>query len=370
MARNVNIKQIAIVFILVVLFLGLSYACFVYLKYSVYFGQDFHIYQAAYAKASNGLDPYLPYNIGSSFLYHPFSLTLFSLFSGKLLAWTFASLACWLGSIGICFAMRPEPFFPSKPIVLLMLLFFGPFLEVLYVGQINAIVLFFICLSYFFFARNKMVSSGVALSFAIVLKTSPALLIVYFLAKKQIKPIISTVVGVISLSLISAIQFSPSILLDFVHTLISVSKEIQPDRNNLSLASFVYQVSTQQMADVVSVLLKIFLVGFVIIILYAAYRGKADQQSIFSSLMIILVLFSPLIWYHHLLFLLPVIVFLSPNTLVLVLLFSIQSERLLQIINPSSGGLIGFVLMGLLAWQTIKLFKFSLHRSGATFPSS
>ena len=64
-------------------------------------GDDFKIYYGALLKAGAGENPYQPYSIGGSFIYHPFALTFVSLFSWvgdqwmATYLWMAASLSAW-----------------------------------------------------------------------------------------------------------------------------------------------------------------------------------------------------------------------------------------------------------------------------------
>ena len=79
---------------------------------------DFGIYYQAYLRAHAGENPYLPYKIGLSFIYHPFALTWVSLFdwNGVRLAailWMAAGTLAWIAALVV--AMRLLLRYNSQP---------------------------------------------------------------------------------------------------------------------------------------------------------------------------------------------------------------------------------------------------------------
>ena len=82
-----------------------------------------------------------------------------------------------------------------------------PLYRTLTAGQLNLLILFLISLSWFLFARKKLVGAGIFLGIATLLKLFPGLLILFFLWKKEYKVAVSAIATIAILVLFSlAIQ--------------------------------------------------------------------------------------------------------------------------------------------------------------------
>lgn len=159
------------------------------------YGSDFNIYFQALTNAIGKENPYLPYSIGISFINHPTVLSIFRFFYFEghrfrsLLLWSGVSVTAWVGALlitndilSIIDKSRSNELSRNRRSLMLIVLFmmFGPFLETIFVGQINTFALLFLYASFFFAERDRDLLAGCSLGLAVIFKTSPIIFIVGF----------------------------------------------------------------------------------------------------------------------------------------------------------------------------------------------
>jgi alpha-1,2-mannosyltransferase len=343
-------------------------------------GEDFHIYYDAYIKAASGDSPYLPYDIGDSFVNHPFVLSFLSLFSWhqeRFLAtffWVVTSAIAWVFVVWLVFHMvrvgmadratrEVDRYFGW---ILATFLTFAPFWETIHIGQINVFALLCLCLMFNFSEQEKPVLSGLFLALAIALKSSPVIFVFYYLVLRKFALLTSCVVSLLVLSLTPSIQFSPSVLTDFITVLPKIGREIHPTVYNQSILSLSFRMlgrfGWENMGPVFVWGHRIAMVLTLDVVLFPLLVGSSSKTSrlwAFALLLTIMTLFSPLVWYHHSLFLIVplVILILHSNRLYAVtsigILGVIQSERLFEYKTANLAWpilLAGFALLGLGIW--------------------
>ncbi len=363
---------------------------FVLLEFSEYWlgiltqhqvGPDFYIYFTAYLRTLAGENPYLPYHIGSSFVSHPFVLSFVSLFSWHqegylaIFFWVVTSAILWVFVVQLVFHVaiddtsyilgRQENYQYWHGGMLLIFLGFAPFWETIHIGQINVFVMLALILTYYFSERNSDLLAGFFLALSTVLKTSPIIFVLYFVALRRFKVVGSFLMAFIAFSLIPAIQFSPGVLADFWGILSKLGGEINPIAYNQSALSLLARLFDRWGWEYLAALKwahKVIMAAFAGAVLVLVALGDSEKRSRlwgFALLLMIMTLSSPLVWYHHSLFLvLPLMLFLwHPGRRYAILgvavLFVIQSERLFEykVANfawPIS--LAEFILLGVGIW--------------------
>jgi alpha-1,2-mannosyltransferase len=277
-------------------------------------GFDFAVYLRAFRVATSGANPYAPYAIGEGFLNHPFLLTAVA-----PLAWLDDSVARWLWlalsatAWATCCWMvvelagaRPARFW------LVILLGFAPAVEMLYVGQVNAFALLALLLAFVLARREQPIAAGALLALAIVLKATPAFLLLYFAAVRQWRVVGAALVGVALLTLLPAVQFGPGVLASYAETLARLSAEIHPRPLNLGLPALLARATGflgLALPDAwLRGLPRAAVAGAALLLLgsFARRAPEPDRRlSLFAAFGALGTLASPLIWYHHLVFLLP-----------------------------------------------------------------
>jgi len=183
--------------------------------------------------------------------------------------------------------------------VFLSFLFFVSMTEVFYVGQVNLIVTFLICLCYFGVHRRQNVAAGVALGFAILLKTSPLVLLFYFVAVRNWRGLVAAVGTVLAGTAVSIIQFSPDWMTQFMAALAQISTEVHTGRFNQSVLALLGWVRSDgtHLLRYATFFEGLLLLGLVA---YAWWRKvKRPSVWLFALFNSIMVIASPLVWAHH-----------------------------------------------------------------------
>lgn len=321
-------------------------------------GDDFKIYYGAYIKALAGENPYEPYGIGSGFIYHPSALSFVSLFSWSgdqwlaTYAWIAASGIAWAGSIVLAVRLAQSAWADESRasakqsgrswLVAGVFLGFAPFWETIHIGQINAFAVLCLVLTFYWAQQNRDGWAGVMLALAIVLKTSPIVLLACFALQHKFKLIAVALAVILFLSFLAIMQFSPQIFQQFWAILPRLGSEIHPDTYNQSITSILYQslpfLENYKAALVLGhrVLSAGATGGLLLSGLLAPLRNARRRLWLFMLLLVVIVFFSPLVWYHHsTLLLLPLsALLLSPQRWIFVnglgLVLLLQAERLFE----------------------------------------
>lgn len=364
MTRKNASVTICWVFIPLLLVLYVSFAVFILVWIADitgihYFGSGFHHYYAALEKTLTHLNPYLPYDIGGSFVNHPAVLSLVRLFYFRghtfrsLLLWTSVGITAYIGTLllidhilggkdGREYADGDRRY--SLFVISVLFLLYGPFLSTAYVGQINLYPLFFLMLTYYLSEKGHDYPAGISLAFAVILKTSPLIIVIYFLLRRKYKVVAGALLAIIVLSVLSSLQFSGNLLSDFVSIFLSMSNEIHPSSFNESYISSIYKIISPTTKFNLDLLLPFINRAMLFVILgflgFRTYFGDTTSPTsrlwLFNAFITTMVVFSPLVWYHHSVFLLlPIATLLLDRNILhrglgVVVLLLIQSEKVFE----------------------------------------
>jgi hypothetical protein len=284
-------------------------------------GRDFYIYYDALTiKAQTHQDPYAPYQIGESFLYHPFALIFLSLFSWlgptqALFFWTALSIATWIMAILILLNLtdqnedRPKPlqqgYLPG--VMWLLFLTFAPFWETLYMGQINSLVVLLLALTFYYSENKHPVLAGVCLSLAIVFKTSPIIILLYFLVIRQFRVIAGALITLFCLTLLTAIWFGWPVVNNFFETILFLSGVIHPTKHNQSILSLSYRFLEKSteigLTNALKTLHKVLFAEILGLLLLSSIINvswpRQTRLWLFGGLVVLMTISPPLVWYHH-----------------------------------------------------------------------
>jgi alpha-1,2-mannosyltransferase len=252
---------------------------------------------------------------------------------------------------------------------LLVLLGFAPAVEMLYVGQVNAFALLAMLLAYGLSERGRPLPAGLMLAAAIVLKTTPIFLLLYFVAVRQWRVIAAALAGLAVLTLLPALPFGSFIVTSYSETVLRLSAEIHAQPLNLGLPALLDRalraLGTDPAAWLVRGAPRLTVAGVALVLLLA---GSARQPrgegrfALFAAFAALGTLASPLIWYHHLVFLLPALAAaLVPRSrrwaaLGVACLLAIQSERVWETVVTSYPlpAVVGMmVLTAAAAWRAV-----------------
>ncbi|MHB0856131.1 MAG: glycosyltransferase family 87 protein [Anaerolineae bacterium] len=318
-------------------------------------GQDFHIYYGAVQTAQEGGNPYLPYRIGSSFVYHPFALSLISLCAlaqqqAALLGWMAVGALAWVLAVilaGKLVALTVGNTWGGAArwrLVITLLLLFAPFWETLQIGQINTLVVLCLVLHLYLAETDRDLAAGLALALAVALKTSPALFLLLHLVLGRYRLVAVTLGALLLLTVIAALQFGPQVVGEFAQTLGRLTGEVHPSAYNESILSAAARAAVALgRTDAVSLLVqghRLLGAAGVGLVLWSAWRARrndaATRLDLYALLTLCMVFFSPLVWYHHSVYLLvPLLALVARHhghglALALGAMALIQTERLFE----------------------------------------
>ncbi len=308
-----------------------------------YIAGDFGIYLTAIRSAQAGESAYYPYDIGTSFLYHPAVLSLLSPLTTLPYAAAFGLWAI-LSIMAYSILLKPVRVHWGW-LVFTLLVFFAPVMVHVLIGQINLFAAVAIFAAWRFSEKGRDNFAGVALAVAIVLKLSPALLLVYFIARRRWQVVTAAVVSVMFLTLIPVLQFGIRPFVDFISsTLQTVS-----GTTGLSLLSIMEAAGI----PAASLLHKLILLIVVCLLARAAWRrGSAFTFALFLLTMI---LFSPLIWLHHFVFIAVVLAILPLRRrwlpLIVLALVLIQCEEFVNLYPPGILTTLAVLVLALVCWR-------------------
>jgi hypothetical protein len=322
--------------------------------FSAFILEDFSYYENALSLASEGKSPYSNQTIGSGYLYPPPALLVVELFShirslpAKFIMYTVLN-GILLGLI-IYGTARYYGYNPIQTWTWYLIGFsFAPFLELLYIGQINIITLFGLFVLFIFTERHWLYG-GMGLAASILTKFSPILLIGFLLARMKWKVLFSTVLFMIALIGGSALKYGLDPILEYPSVIKWLSQQFIFDQNSYALvvraslledlvrqdcvsrsAGFVFQHHKFLQNAVIGYFM--ILIGGSVVLTHVS--REREKEPTFITMMIGMTLVPNILWYHHYVFLLlPVFIWMGWKKLdskvtawCLIWLFTIQIDR-------------------------------------------
>ena len=99
-------------------------------------------------------------------------------------------------------------------------LIFSPTLSNLLQGQVNILLLFLLSASIFFYSKGYQIPVGICLGIAISLKIFPAVLILFFLLKREFKTVGVTFLSIILIHTAISLLWSPVLLFDYFNNVL------------------------------------------------------------------------------------------------------------------------------------------------------
>ena len=198
-----------------------------------------------------------------------------------------------------------------------LLLRFFPTRLTLALGQINLIVLLLIILAFYWFTSKRQVASGVSLALAFIFKFNPAILLLFFLLKKQWRVIFSFFGTIVTLHLLAILAFGwPLTAYYYTKVLPSLLSQtgfatMQRTYMNQSLTALLGRLGIY---DTQHLILKLVII---LPLLYLISRRiikstKLSELLNFNLLVVFMTIFLPTFsWQHHYVFLIPAIFLLS-----------------------------------------------------------
>lgn len=344
LSRTLNLAYAVCYFVF-----GVFLAVIFYLSYP--FGFDYAIYHSAGLEAAAGGSPYLPYIVGQSYLYHPAFLLLITPLTALSTAqaavvWTLVGLLCYAATVALLW--RWLGLTTEQGVKAVFLAFASAALyEAAWMGQVNMLVVFCATVAVLQ-AHQRPALAGLMLAVAIIAKTTPALLLVYWICLRQWRALLWAGLFFAAFSLASLTAFGGQTTLDFVQISAQIGGESIANSLNLSPASGLQRLGLPYGAAVW--LQRGLALALLLPALLLAYRQQERHWS-FAALLVVMVGASPVMWGHHLVLALPAVLLLLHHhpRWTLTALILMQLEGVSGNIAPTLTGLwtaLGWLIMG------------------------
>ena len=298
-----------------VFFLGLIILTTLWVQFKVntHLPSDIHIYLDAGYGAVNNQNPYQPFEIGSSFIYPPTALLLFSPL-GKVKypfeTWTAINIVSFLLAVIFTFKASGIQIANSEwKIIAIGALFYAPFWEQVTIGQVNSLALLGITAFILGVTDQRFNWLGdFGLAVAISIKISPIILFAYPLLCGDWQRLFRISLSLLILIMLSILFFGIPPWLDFLKIMPEIAKGY-PGMNNEIVDTLVKWMTGSNTPEWTKSAFSIFfLASWIAAILLT--RNKTNKATLLSFGVVVMTISSSLIWYHHLVFLLAPIIHL------------------------------------------------------------
>ena len=205
-----------------------------------------------------------------------------------------------------------------EPFLKVSLILTGTFLSYplyysLHLGQSTPMIFFFLCLIYYLTSRNSDKSSGIFLGIITFMKISPFLLIIYFLARKRMKIVFSSILTILVLGTISLLIYGIPLHLSYFNTMREISGFDLVAWNNQSISAFLLRFLTSEdvlkwhpitLAFPLNLFKYTIIFGLLIIFLQQLKLYPPQFPLEYSAVITLILLLPPISWDHYFLFLL------------------------------------------------------------------
>lgn len=272
------------------------------------FGLDLAIYLDALHKAAAGANPYTPFLIGDSYIYPPPALLIVAPLAPlptatAAMLWRIVSLLAYLGALVALYSAYQGRLGRAETLGLLVVaLAFAPLWETLQVGQVNSLVLLGIALFILGHRRPAWAAAGDAgLALAIVLKISPAMLLLLPLVSSDRRRLLRVGAALAGLTAISLLWPGLRVWAEFLEIAPRLFEGGNANPFNLALGSMLERALPGPVGPWVGRLLSLGLLAGWGAACVAGRRGAGPHTLALG--VALMTAASGLIWYHHLVFL-------------------------------------------------------------------
>ena len=190
-------------------------------------------------------------------------------------------------------------------------LLYGPVTASLFWGQVEPFVLLMLVLALRNSEARRDFASGIAVGLAALCKIYPIVLLGYFLLSRRWTVVVSTGLTILGGILLSLIAFGGEVHADFIHQLLrTAGDKFWPNTMNASLSAVVAKSLWLMAGPNISPGLKVLRIALIVlaasVVLAMTVRGtlrakRRDNDSIgFGLWVAATVLFTPVVWPHHL----------------------------------------------------------------------
>ena len=221
--------------------------------------------------------------------------------------WISLSIMCVISSVWLLTRVYSISFFSLPNMIFLTGVFLAfPFKFTLGMGQINAVLLWFVCLAFYFYKQKRNLLAGSLLAFPLLIKFFPLLLVPYFFYLRKWRVLLGVVCFSVYLILISLYFVPLDTQVYFVTKILpSLLMSWKGDYYNQALSGLVMRSVSDPVLRTtlklgVSIILVLITAG---IILLRKQTEKVQDLSI-ACIITLSILINNFSWQHHYLFLL------------------------------------------------------------------
>lgn len=168
-------------------------------------------------------------------------------------------------------------------------------------GQLNFIILFLSVLSYDYCSRGKKFKAAFVLALAVSLKLTPVIFLLYFLLRKEYKLFLYSTIMIALLLLLPYLLIGNNITAFYVYY--ANNFLLEPGQNLNFLLSIFNNVYGR-----IAVIVTLLFILISITLFYGKYRSLVIQQNVFSIYCLFLLLLTPKLQTHTLIFIMPAVV--------------------------------------------------------------
>lgn len=279
---------------------------------------DFSVYYRAAVALHNGA-PLYNGAVGMVYLYPPllaqFLASFVAIFSFEVVA-GFWFVVNGIILIGIC-AILYRQIDNKSEWFWIMPVFFAPFWETLYIGQVTIIMLALLVGAWWCIREDKPILGGILIALSIWIKIFPAVIVVYFLINRQWKPMFGIVMGIIGFGLLQILISGPDVLIDYQKVLLELFVVGQDGNNfkNHSILGFSSRLFletykshelfiSQLMFSLVRWGLSLIILVTTIFLIYSPNNQDVKRFDLsYTMILITAVLLSSTVWMSGLVFL-------------------------------------------------------------------
>lgn len=294
---------------------------------------DLSIYRNAAHAVTDGDNPYLPWAIGESFIYHPITFAVFVPLS--VVPRLLSQLLVHGAVMGLFFGFV---FWQTRVVDVwwwVLLVVWLPFSENFTAGQIDVFLLWAMVLAWVAAEAGRARVAGLWLALAAIIKLSPVILLAYFALRRQWAVIGWTAISLVALNAVAVLIFGPALLADYIAILGNTFSDPGLDIIwNVSSLAYLSQIfgASAAVGWAHRILFGVALVAYGATL----YRTPHyDRRVAYALLMVLIQFFSPLVWLHHLAVLMFALVLLRVHGLkawiIIGIMTLLQIERIVLI---------------------------------------
>jgi hypothetical protein len=243
-----------------------------------------------------------------------------------VMAWNTISLAAFLGSLLIVAMVLRVPGALLLP-ALASLAFCHPLYGNLYHGQLTLILVLLVTTIWALERSGRSSTAGLLLGVAAAIKLFPAYLVVYYVARGRIRPVMAAALSFLVLTLVTAFVLGMDTYRDYITIILPHQSQFRSYGYNLSIAGLWYKLfdpvgergwmtplwPSPALAHWGTVLSDLAITVIVATFVYQA-RTSAQRDIAFASVVIAMLLVSPVTWDYSLPLLLVPIAVIAKST--------------------------------------------------------